>query len=97
MKNLLLAAAFAAGAIAPAMAQEFTPERNQSTTQHMQTVLTPGWQQSSGGSGQVSGGWLPGEPASTATFNTETSDPNFLERSHGQPQGTRLIIRATRR
>jgi hypothetical protein len=95
MKNLLLAATFAAGAMAPAMAQEFTPETIQSTT-HMQTILTPGWQFSSGGSGQVSGGWLPGEPASTATFNTETSDPNFLERSHGQPQGTRLI-RARRR
>ena len=86
MKNLLLAAAFAAGVIAPAMAQEFTPQRNQSATQQMQTVQTPGWQLS-GGSGQASGGWLPGEPASTGTFNTETSDPNYIDRSHGRPHG----------
>jgi hypothetical protein len=85
MKNLLLAAVFAAGAIAPTMAQQFTPQKNQTATQQMQTVQTPG-PQSSGGSGQVSGGWLPGEPASTGTFNTETSDPKFIDRSHGHPQ-----------
>ena len=83
MKSLLLAAAFAAGAIAPAMAQQFTPQRNQSATQ--ETVQTSGWQ-SSGGSGQASGGWLPNEPVSTGTFNTETSDPNFIDRSHGRPR-----------
>jgi hypothetical protein len=85
MRNLLLAAAFAAGAIAPAMAQEFTPQNNQATTQRVQPVKTPG-PEASGGSGQASGGWLPNEPASTGTFNTETSDPNFIERSHGHSQ-----------
>jgi hypothetical protein len=86
MKHLLLAAAFAAGAIAPAMAQEFTPQRNQTTTQQQtQPVQTPG-PQASGGSAQASGGWLPGESASTGTFNTETSDPLFIERSHGHSQ-----------
>jgi hypothetical protein len=85
MKNLLLAAAFAAGSIAPAMAQEFTPQRNQSATEQMQTLRTPGLQ-ASDGSGRASGGWLPGEPASSGTFNTETSDPDFIDRSHGDPQ-----------
>jgi hypothetical protein len=46
MKHLLLAAAFAAGAIVPAMAQQFTPPSDQSATQQMQTVQTSGLQAS---------------------------------------------------
>ena len=86
MRNLLFAAIFTAGAVAPAMAQEFTPQPTQlPPQQRVQPVLTPG-PEASGGSGQASGGWLPYEPPSTGTFNTETSDPNFIERSHGHSQ-----------
>jgi hypothetical protein len=89
MKNLLLATAFAAGLIAPAMAQEFAPQNNQATTHQrlLDQQASPNNGAQPGGTASSSPGWLSGTPQTTGTFNSETSQPYFVEHSHGSPHG----------
>ena len=88
MKNLLLTTVFAAGLIVPAVAQEFAPQNSQATTQQrLPSQALPNNGAQPGGTAPASPGWVRGDAPTTGTFNSETSDPYFVEHSHGSPQG----------